>query len=366
LRPGVKASERLTQENHRARYLWNQAVEKLTTENKWFSDKDLTVLRKESDWIRSGSSVSQQQELRDFRQAKGRKKFKSAKRDYPSVNYTKRGFSLVAVNGKTRLKLAGGYLIPVVWSRPLPSEPSSVRVYQDNLGHWYASFVVEVETQELPKTWTQVGIDWGFNTWATTSDLTGAYDLPNARHSRKAQAQLARAQREYSRRKKGSKGQAASRLRVAKLHKKVARQRVDTAHKWSKNIVSTFDEIAVEDFKPKFMFKNKLAKSAADASVGALKKVLIEKAGQAGRSVVMVKPAYTTMTCSECSSRAKKRLGLSVRVFDCDPCGFRMDRDRNAARVILATAGFNRATVESVRLTVPSGAGLLEVEIPRL
>ena len=78
--------------------------------------------------------VAQQQMLRNFRakraQGKGRRKFKSGKRSLPSLNYTRRGF---VVKG-ARLCLAGGLSIPVVWSRELPSEPSSVRVYRDSIG----------------------------------------------------------------------------------------------------------------------------------------------------------------------------------------------------------------------------------------
>lgn len=78
---------------------------------------------------------------------KGRRKFKSAKRCLPSLMYyTKRGFALK----DGRLCLAGGLSIPVVWSRELPSEPSSVRVYRDSIGHWYASFVVRRDDPPLP------------------------------------------------------------------------------------------------------------------------------------------------------------------------------------------------------------------------
>jgi putative transposase len=111
-----------------------------------------------------------------------------------------------------------------VWSRELPSEPTSVRVYQDSLGHWYASFVV---------------------------------------------------------------------------------RRV----------------IAVEEFKPRFLAKSTMARKAADNGIGLAKTELIERGKRAGRKVVMVKPAYTTMTCSRCGTRAKDRLLLSQRTFRCFACG---------------------------------------------
>jgi transposase len=91
-------------------------------------------------------------------------------------------------------------------------------------------------------------------------------------------------------------------------------------------------------------------------SVRVFQDSLIERAQRAGRKVVMVPPAYTTMTCSECFARAKRRLGLGQRVFRCEFCGYSAERDRNAARVILAlarrildTEELSRASVDGVR-----------------
>lgn len=353
IRPGKQAKKRLLQESDNARFIYNQAVAELKNNNEWMNDKTITKLRTENEWLKQGSVVSQQQSLRDFKQSKGKKKFKSRHKTLPSVNYTQRGFSLIeqvnVATGeiKTRLKIAGGYIIPVVWSRKLPSPPTSVRVYQDSVGHWYASFVVSVKKEELPKTDKSIGIDWGVKTIATTTNSN--YDLEQPKFSRKAQAQLVRAQRELARRKKGSNHRAHSKKRVAKLHKKVANQRKDLAHKWAFKLVNEFDQIAVEDFKSKFLFKSKMARTVGDNAVGLMKRILCEKGLLAGRRVVLVPPKYTTMDCSVCGLRAKNRLELSVRVFECVFCGVSVDRDYNAACNVLNRAGFNPLTVENVR-----------------
>ena len=86
----------------------------------------------------------------------------------------------------------------------------------------------------------------------------------------------------------------------------------------------------------------------------------------ASRKVVLVPPAYTTMTCSACHSKAKSRLPLNVRIFRCECCGHTDDRDRNAARVILVRAGFNPAGVDDVRLDHLRVAEQSESGIPRL
>lgn len=353
IRPGKQAEQRLHQENNNARFIYNQAVAELKTNQTWMNDKTITKLRAENDWLKQGSVVSQQQSLRDFKQSKGKKKFKSRHKSLPSINYTQRGFSLIdqvdTITGeiKTRLKIAGGYIIPVVWSRDLPSSPTSVRIYQDSIGHWYASFVVEVNKETLPQTDKSIGIDWGIKTIATTTN--SRFDLEQPRFSRRAQAQLARAQRELARRQKGSNHRAQSKKRVARLHKKVANQRKDLAHKWAFKLVNEFDQIAVEDFKSKFLFKSKMARSAGDNAVGLVKRILCEKSLLAGRRVVLVPPKYTTMDCSNCGLRAKNRVELSVRVFECGSCGVSIDRDVNAARNMVLRAGFVPFTVENVR-----------------
>ncbi|MCT9011921.1 transposase, partial [Streptomyces rhizosphaerihabitans] len=103
--------------------------------------------------------------------------------------------------------LAGGIVLTVVWSRDLPAEPSSVRVYRDSLGHWYASFVVPAEVRPLPGAGRVIGIDWGVKETATTT--SDAHDLPHPEHGRKAQAKLTRYDRMTARRRP-EKGQAAS------------------------------------------------------------------------------------------------------------------------------------------------------------
>jgi putative transposase len=367
LRPGATAMAALLREWDRCRWVWNHAVARLNESGQWVRDDALTGWRREHDWLSDGSVVAQQQMLRNFRakraKGKGRRKFKSAKRSRPSLNYTKRGFAVK----DGRLCLAGGLSIPVVWSRELPSEPSSVRVYRDRIGHWYASFVVCRDDQVLSVCDQALGIDWGVRAVATTT--AAEYDLPHAEYGKRASTELARRQRTLARRKRArgeraSKGYLRAKRAVAGLSKKVARQRQDTARKWATKVVANDGTLAVEDFKPRFLAKSRMARKSADGAIGATKATLIEYAQRAGRKVVLVPPAYTTMTCSDCGARAKSRLLLSERVFVCKSCGMIQDRDRNAARVILDRAGLIPAGVEAVRhsdlleLRVLAGPGI--------
>jgi putative transposase len=372
LRVSSTAEKALLAEWGRCRWVWNQCVATSRAAHKAGEecgparlDKMLTGWRAEHEWLREGASVPQQQIIRDFarsrakalkdikarlpmRQRAGMPKLKKKDRSTPTLNYTQRGFRLK----DGRLHLANGIVLTVVWSRDLPAEPSSVRVCRDSLGHWYASFVVFAQAEPLPATGRAIGIDWGVNEIATTT--SDNHDLPHPNHGKKAAEKLARYQRMMARRKP-KRGQAASkgywkaRRQVAKLHKKVARQRQDTARKWAKKVVRDHDVIAVEDFRPSFLAKSTMARKAADAAIAAAKAELIAMARKHGRTLHLVNPAHTTMDCAQCGARAKHALPLSERTYTCTACGAVSPRDKNSARVMLIRAGLNPAGADRVR-----------------
>ncbi|MEU7432022.1 transposase [Streptomyces sioyaensis] len=360
----------------RCRWVWNECVakskavharSKVTGERLTCGpaqlDRMLTGARACTPWLSEGASVPQQQVVRDFarsrakalkdikarlpmRQRAGMPRWKKKREAGPSLNYTRRGFRI----RDGRLHLAGGIVLAVVWSRDLPEPPSSVRVYRDSIGHWYASFVVPGRTENLPETGAVIGIDWGVTETATTTSDT--HDLPHAQHGRKAQAKLTRYDRMMARRKpkKGqpaSKGYRQAKHLRAKLHKKVARQREDTGRKWAKSVVRDHDAVAVEDFRPKFLAKSTMARKAADAAIGATKRALIEMGRKHGRAVYLVHPAHTTRDCAQCGARTKHALPLSMRTYACTECGAVSSRDKNSARVMSP----------SYRWEVPPGPG---------
>lgn len=349
LRPGATAERALLEEWHRCRFLWNEAVHQSRTGRKpTFAklSKLLTEARSRTAWLREGSQDAQQQMLRTYAQAldhsfkvkgRGRPQTKKRKSCLPSLAYSRNGFAIK----EGRLRLPKGVTIPVVWSRELPSDPTSVQVYQDSLGHWYASFIVRREIEPLPEVDGGIGIDWGVSTTATTTDP--AYDLPHVGARKAAAAELVKAQRKMARRRrlKGqpqTKGYQRAKLEAAKVAKKAQRRNTHEGRMWARRVVADHQLIGVEDFRPKFLAKSTMARKAADAAISATKNILVTRAQQAGRKVVLVQPAYTTMTCSGCGTRAKDRLLLDERTFVCTHCGLITDRDVNAARTILAVA----------------------------
>ncbi|HTY30798.1 transposase [Mycobacterium sp.] len=357
LRPGKQAEAALEAEWHRCRWLWNEAVHQEKSGSKptfCKLSKLLTAARASCEWLRAGSQTAQQQMLRTYARAlndsftvKGRGKptTKSRKNSRPSLEYTINGFAV----RDGRLELAKCHPIPVVWSRALPSQPKTVNVYRDNLGHWYASFVVTRQTEGLPDVDTGIGIDFGVTTTAVTTD--SAYDQPHRQRRRFVDCELGRAQRTMARRHRPARAQSKrykkAKLAAGKIQKKAARQAKHDARLWARRVVNDHGLIAVEDFKPTFLTKSTMARKAADAAIAATKRTLIEYGRRAGRKVVLVRPMYTTMTCSKCFAR-NKRLSLKVRTFQCASCGYTADRDRNAARVILAVAERGHTCVDDL------------------
>jgi putative transposase len=380
LRLSVRGEQLLLAEWDRCRWVWNMCVEASNAAHRQSVqtdvkvecgpaqlDKRLTGWRAEYEWLADGSSVVQQQTIRDSgqarakavkdrkdrklppRQRRGMPRFKSKHRAAPSLNYTLRGFVL---DGRV-VRLAGGIVVRPVWSRELPGAPSSMRIYRDSLGRWWCSFVVlRPQTESLPTTGRSIGIDWGVTEVATTT--SDDHDLPHPQHGRRAAQRLARYQRMMARRKpdKGaaaSRGYKTARRAVAKQHAHVAAQRVDTGRKWAKSVATDFDQIAVEDFRPKFLAKSSMARKAADGTIAATNRALIEQAGKRGRQLVLVDPKHTTTDCGNCGARAKHRLPLSQRTYRCEHCGHVAPRDKNSAHVIHDRAGFNPAGADGVR-----------------
>ncbi|MGN5238691.1 MULTISPECIES: RNA-guided endonuclease TnpB family protein [unclassified Rhodococcus (in: high G+C Gram-positive bacteria)] len=186
----------------------------------------------------------------------------------PSLEYTQRGFRI----RDGQLVLPKGVSVPVVWSRELPSEPSSVRITRDSLGHWYASFVVTRAREPIPALddGSGVGIDWGVSKTATAT--AEEFDLPHAQHRKRCAAELAKSQKRMARRRRGkgqapSKGYQQARKQAAKVHKKAARQNRHDGRGWAKRVVDRHQLLAVEDFKPKFLAKSTMARKAADAAI---------------------------------------------------------------------------------------------------
>jgi putative transposase len=262
----------------------------------------------------------------------GYPRFKSYKR-WHSIGFKQYGNGF-KVDGR-RLKVSGVGRIKVRWHRPYQGEIKTCRIIR-KAGRWYVSLMCEVpEAVPLPKTGCVVGMDMGINALITTSE---GEQIHNPRWYREAQAELRRKQRRLQRAQKGSNQRKKKLLDVQRQHEHVKNQREDFFDKLVYDLVQTYDVLVIEDLKIKNMVKNRhLSKSILDAGWGYFRQRLIDKAADAGREVVLVDPAYTSKSCSNCGA-IFEGLTLAHRWVECE-CGLSLDRDHNAALNVLKRAG---------------------------
>jgi putative transposase len=311
----------------------------------------------ERGWLTEVPSVALVQSVNDARRAfrnffdscsgkrKGRQvrrpRFKSRKDHRQSFRLTRNGFR-VRSNGRLLLAKVGE--VPVRWSRPLPSQPSSVTIIREPDGRYYASFVVDTPACPLPMVKREAGIDVGIVRLATIATTDGrCREVPNPRHLQRKMRKLRRLEREKSRREKGSNNREKTRRKVAIQHGAVARARRDYHHKQALALVRENQVIHVEDLNIVGMVRNRqLARAISDAGWGQLMRVIGEKATKYGRTLHPVSRwLASSKTCSVCGHRLRE-LTLQVREWRCPACGTEHDRDRNAAKVILAAGRAER------------------------
>ncbi|WP_414622529.1 RNA-guided endonuclease InsQ/TnpB family protein [Calothrix sp. CCY 0018] len=196
----------------------------------------------------------------------------------------------------------------------------------------YVQFCINVNRSEnIEPTGNTVGLDVGLKEYYTDSN---GKVIKNPTFLRISEKVLKRAQRHVSKKIKGSINRKKARQVLGKRHLKISRQRKDHAVKLARCVVQSNDLIAYEDLRIKNMVKNHcLAKSINDASWYQFR-IWLEYFGKVFKRVtVAVNPQHTSQECSSCGEIVKKT--LSTRTHVCK-CGCLMDRDENAARIILS------------------------------
>jgi putative transposase len=322
-----------------ARVVYNDALaerQRAYQAGEWLSDTEIqrrviTWAKRtpERAWLTEVASVALVQACQDARRAYrnwfdsltgkgkgrrvGRPRFRT-KHGRQSIRLTRNGFALY----RGRLHITKVGRVRVRWSRELPSVPSAVTVIREPDGRYYASFVVERNLTPLPPVLRTAGIDLGLVWFATIAASDGTIEtLANPRHLRAAKRRLAIAQRQLSRKQKGSKNRANARLRVAVAHRKVRNQRADHLHKLALRLIRENQTIAVEDLAVAGLARTRLAKSVHDAGWTMFLQLLEAKAAQHGRQVVRIgRWTPTSQTCSACGvprrpqAAERPRLGL--------------------------------------------------------
>lgn len=319
------------------------------------TDKLLTAWKRdpETEWLQEPSKGPLQATLRNLQTAYVNFWAKRAK--YPT--FKKRGKATDSAtyfancftyrNGRVTLAKQDQPL-RIAWSQPLPEgvPPSSVTVSRNSRGQYHISLLVETTVEQLPLSSRSVGVDVGITSLVTLS--TGE-KIVNLKHEKRDRVRLARAQRNLSRKAKGSANRTKARLRVARVHGRIRDRRIDVLHKLSTRLINENQVIAIEDLSVRNMVKNhSLARAISDASWSELRRQLEYKAEWYGRTVIAIDRFYpSSKTCSVCGAIVES-LPLNIRTWTCR-CGAVHDRDINAAKNIRAAGLAVLASGDGVR-----------------
>jgi putative transposase len=333
------------------RVVYNLALEARTAA--WYQRQERVSYVQSSamltEWKRSGdlaylaevSSVPLQQSLRHlqgaftafFEKRARYPRFKSRKKSRASAEYTRSAFRWRG-GGLTLAKMDAP--LAIRWSRPLPegAEPSTVTVSRDAAGRWFVSLLCDCPVEPHAPAEAVVGIDVGITSLLALS--TGE-KITNPNHERADRARMALAQRRLSRKAKGSANRAKARVKVARVHARIADRRKDFLHKVTTRLVRENQAVVIEDLNVAGMLCNhSLARAISGAAWSDLRGMLEYKCGWYGRDLVVIDRWFpSSKTCSACGHMATA-MPLNVREWDCASCGTRHDRDINAAKNIRA------------------------------
>lgn len=290
-------------------------------------------------WLSEVSNIPLQQSVADleiafknfFDSCKGKRK--GRKVGYPKFKKRTNSQSARFRIGGFSIKDEGVYLAKIgivkpIWSRELPTSPSSVTVIKDCANRYFLSFVVEVESLNTAAKNQSIGIDLGIKTFAVMSNgdkaVSPSYKALD-RRIRKLQRKLARAT-------SGSNRRYRLKIQIAKLHNQITDTRKDFLHKLSTKIVSENQTIVLEDLNVSGMVKNRKLSRVISQQGWREFRVLVEaKAEKYGHKFVVISRwEPTSQTCSDCGYRWGK-IDLSVRSVLCLNCGTEHDRDENAS-----------------------------------
>lgn len=313
------------------------------TVSRFQQDKQLTEWKKEMLWLKEVDATALQSAVQNldtayqnfFKSVKnggkfGFPKFKSKHDNRQS--YKSKG-NIKVFDKAVKLPKLG--LVRCAVSKRVSGRILSATVSQNPSGKYFVSLCcTDVDIQPMESTGAVVGVDLGIKDLAITSD---GKKYANNNFLRKSEKQLKHLERSLSRKTKGSNNHNKVRIKVAKLHERIANQRNDNMHKITTELVRNYDVICIEDLNVKGMVKNhRLAKSVTDASFAEFRRQLEYKSAWYGKTIIVIDKFYpSSQLCSCCGYKNADTKDLSVRSWTCPECHTTHDRDVNAAENIL-------------------------------
>ena len=275
-----------------------------------------------------------------FKQGRGYPRFKSKRDNERSALYPNQSYK---IDGGALYLRKCAQPFKVLWHRPLPAgKVTQCCIKRTADGRYWAIFTCQCTPEKTSGVGT-VGVDLGVKTYATLS--TGE-KIANPRHLVQSEKRLARLQRRLSRRQKGSNNRNKQRLKVARLHARVANQRRDHLHILTTRLVRENQAIGIESLRIAGMVKNRrLAKHIEDAGWGLFGEMLRYKVTASQHAVLVVAdPLWpSTQRCACCGERSVVKLTLKDRRWVCPHCQTEHDRDFNASANLKQLAEYRYA-----------------------
>lgn len=307
----------------------------------------LTEMKRQREyvWLNEADSMALQESLKNLERAyqnffKKRAKhprFKSKHVHCQSYRTRNQSNGIRIVGNRIKLPKIGE--VKAKLSQDFDGRILNATVTRTASGKYYVSLCVEMDMDSLLRrnAGGMVGIDVGLKEFYTDSNGNA---VDNPRVLRRLSRKLAREQRNLSRKMPKSANRSKARIRVARVHERIANIRKDFLHKTSTALVRQNQTIAIEHLKIKNMMRNhRLAKAISDASWSEFFRQLAYKAVLHGTEIWKVDTFYpSSQTCSRCGHRHQETKNLSVREWTCPECGTHHDRDENAAKNILRKA----------------------------
>jgi len=343
MEPTIAQVRSLVRQAGARRWVWNWALARRRTHYQATQTSlsckdlsaDLTALKRcpETVWLQGVDSQLLQQALHDLPAAFSRFFAKAAR--FPRFKSRKRDRLRFRIPQRVQLKGSRVSVPKVGWirlrqSQPVPEPTRSATFARDAVGQWFVTLTVEHEVPDpsVVSPATVVEIDLGLTSVAVLSDGT---TIPAPRCFRTAERVLAKAQRTVSRRKLGSARRRQAKQHVARVHRRIVRQRQDFLHKLTTRVVHAYAACCIEDLSVTGLAKTKLAKSVLDAALGEFRRQLTYKARWAGKHLLVADRFFpSSKRCHACGA-LNADLPLKDRAWVCAACGTRHDRDRNAA-----------------------------------
>ena len=281
---------------------------------------------------------------RFFDYAKGKTKQRVSP---PSFKVVKK-YKSYTLKGKVGYKLNGniislnGYKYKFWLSRPITGTIKTIIVKRDNIGDFYICITQEIKNTKVSTATGKIGgADFGMKTFLTLDDNSV---VESPQYHLKYLKEFKQLNRNLSKKKKGSNARKRAKLRLAKLHIKIANKRRDYFHKLSNDIAKKYDYFCIEDLSMKAM-QMMWGRKVSDLAFSEFVDILEYKT-----NLIKIDRFYpSSKTCSNCGY-VLKDLDLKIREWVCPSCKAKHQRDVNAA-INIKRVGTSTLAVEVVRAT---------------